>query len=216
MSDALKAPGQGELALILAAERLFAERGIANVSLRQINQAANQKNIAAIHYHFGSRERLVRAVLEHRWSRLDRRRSEMLRRTDRMKDLGFYLEAFIIPLSEELAPRPEGNHYLRFITQYDRSEGTYELARRLTPAGVEIYRQIEKLMFYFPDRVRSLRIGYLINMIHSILAKAEEQMARGEVHYADVHIITSNIIDMLSSALSAPLSARTTTFLSGS
>jgi AcrR family transcriptional regulator len=205
--------GQGELALILAAERLFAERGIAGVSLRQINQAANQKNIAAIHYHFGSREKLVRAVLEYRWPRLDRRRGELLRRVNHTKDLGFYLEAFITPLLEELVPRPEGNHYLRFITQYDRTQTGYELARRVSPAGVEIYAQIEKLLFYFPDRVRSVRIGYLINMIHSILAKAEEQMARGEVHYADVRIITSNIIDMLSSALAAPLSARTTELL---
>jgi AcrR family transcriptional regulator len=214
MADVFKTPGQGELALILAAERLFAEHGIAGVSLRQINQAANQKNLAAVHYHFGSREKLVRAVLEHRWSRLERRRGEMLGRTDPTKDLSFYLDAFITPLSEELAPRPEGNYYLRFIRQYDRIERGYEVARRLTPVGVEIYRQIEKLMFYFPARVRSLRIGYLINMIHAILAKAEEEMARGEVHYTDVPTITSNIIDMLSSGLSAPLSARTTTLLS--
>jgi hypothetical protein len=156
---------------------------------------------------------LVRAVLEHRWPRLDRRRGELLRRNDHTKDLHFYLEAFIIPLSEELSPRPEGNNYLRFITQYDRMERGYELARRLSPAGVEIYAQIEKLLFYFPERIRSLRVGYLINMIHSILAKAEEQLARGDVHFADVDITTSNIIDMLTSALSAPLSARTTELL---
>ena len=68
------------LALIYAAEKLFAEHGIASVSLRQINQAANHRNIAAAHYHFGSRDGLVKAVLHHRWHRLDRRRREMLQR----------------------------------------------------------------------------------------------------------------------------------------
>jgi AcrR family transcriptional regulator len=209
MADAPKAPGQGELALILAAEQLFAEQGIAGVSLRQINQAAKHKNIAAIHYHFGSRGALVKAVLLHRWPRLDRRRGDLLRRTNRTKDLHFYLEAFITPFADELEPRPEGNYFLRFTRQYERLGADYELARRLSPAGVEIYAQIERAISYIPDQIRAVRIGYLINIIHSIFAKAEERIARGELRYADVHVTTSNAIDMLASALSAPLSIRT-------
>ena len=209
MADGSKGPGPGELALILAAEQLFAEHGIAGVSLRQINQAAKHKNIAAIHYHFGSREALVRAVLQHRWPRLDRRRGELLRRTNHTKDLHFYLEAFLTPLGEELGPRPEGNYFLRFTRQYERLGADYELARRLSPAGVEIYDQIERSISYIPDQIRAVRIGYLINIIHAIFAKAEERIATGELRYADVHITTSNAIDMLVSALSAPLSMRT-------
>lgn len=45
--------------ILLAAERLFAERGIDAVSLREITVAAGA-NIAAVHYHFGSKK----AVLE--------------------------------------------------------------------------------------------------------------------------------------------------------
>ena len=48
--------------LIETAERLFAERGIDNVSLREINRAAGQKNVAALHYHFGTRESLLEAM----------------------------------------------------------------------------------------------------------------------------------------------------------
>ena len=68
----------GETALILAAERLFAEQGIEAVALRHVNQAANQRNMSAAHYHFQSREGLVRAVLMYRWPDLDRRRAAML------------------------------------------------------------------------------------------------------------------------------------------
>ncbi len=48
-----------------AAEKLFAEHGIEAVSLRSIISEAGV-NLAAIHYHFGSRESLVEAVFERR------------------------------------------------------------------------------------------------------------------------------------------------------
>ena len=50
------------MSLIETAERLFAEKGIDNVSLREINRAAGQKNVAALHYHFGTRESLLEAI----------------------------------------------------------------------------------------------------------------------------------------------------------
>jgi len=62
------------LRLLDAAERLVGERGVEGVSLRAINAAAGS-NVAAAHYHFGSKAALVRAVLDRRMSRLalDRR-----------------------------------------------------------------------------------------------------------------------------------------------
>src|SRR5438128_2462018 len=58
-----KDPGPTRESLIRAGERLFAERGISSVSLREINAAAEQKNSSALHYHFGSRAGLLHAVL---------------------------------------------------------------------------------------------------------------------------------------------------------
>ena len=43
------------LQLLLAAERLFAEHGLAGVSLRQISIEAGSSNNSAIRYHFGSK-----------------------------------------------------------------------------------------------------------------------------------------------------------------
>ncbi len=45
-----------------AAERLFAENGIQGTSLRAVTAAAGV-NVAAVHYHFGSKEELVRALV---------------------------------------------------------------------------------------------------------------------------------------------------------
>ena len=57
---------KGRDAILLAAERLLAEYGMHGASLRQISEAAGQKNTSAIHYHFGSREQLIEAVFIHR------------------------------------------------------------------------------------------------------------------------------------------------------
>lgn len=46
-----------------AAEDLFAAKGFAETSLRQITSKADV-NLAAVNYHFGSKERLIQAVFE--------------------------------------------------------------------------------------------------------------------------------------------------------
>jgi AcrR family transcriptional regulator len=69
---------EGTAARILdAAERLFARHGIEGASVRAITQAAGA-NIAAVHYHFGSKLDLVRALLEHRIREMDERRRPLL------------------------------------------------------------------------------------------------------------------------------------------
>lgn len=52
------------LKLIRVAERLFAAQGVDGPTLLEIAQAAEQKNRAAVQYHFGDRRGLVEAILE--------------------------------------------------------------------------------------------------------------------------------------------------------
>ena len=52
----------GAWQLMVAAEKLFGQRGIENVSLREIAAAAGHANTSAVQYHFGSKESLVQAV----------------------------------------------------------------------------------------------------------------------------------------------------------
>ena len=52
-------------AILVAAERLFAEHGVFAVSNRQVSEAAGQGNNAAVGYHFGTKTDLVRAI-EHK------------------------------------------------------------------------------------------------------------------------------------------------------
>ena len=57
--------------LLRAGERLFAEHGIHQVRLREINALAGQRNSSALHYHFGSREGLVEAILAEHQTAMD-------------------------------------------------------------------------------------------------------------------------------------------------
>jgi AcrR family transcriptional regulator len=52
------------LALMRAAEQLFAQQGVDRVSLREIAIAAGQRNVSAATYHFGSKRELLEAILE--------------------------------------------------------------------------------------------------------------------------------------------------------
>ncbi|WP_062261787.1 TetR/AcrR family transcriptional regulator [Endozoicomonas arenosclerae] len=61
-----------------AAEKLFAEKGIDNVSLVDISRAAGQKNRCALQYHFGDKIGLINAVLDKHSKEIDHARGEML------------------------------------------------------------------------------------------------------------------------------------------
>ncbi|MCB1052024.1 MAG: TetR/AcrR family transcriptional regulator [Acidobacteria bacterium] len=67
-----------KLQILDAAELLFAENGYHATSIRHITQQA-EVNLAAIHYHFGSKENLLEAVLARRIQPVNELRLEQLR-----------------------------------------------------------------------------------------------------------------------------------------
>src|SRR5256884_3847765 len=65
-----------------AAERLFVEHGFEATSLRQLTTAAGV-NLAAVNYHFGSKEELFQAVLTRRLDPMNQERIELLEKVER-------------------------------------------------------------------------------------------------------------------------------------
>ncbi len=63
--------------LLDTAERLFAERGVKETSVREITKEAGS-NLASVNYHFSSKYGLIRAVIARRIEPLNMRRFELL------------------------------------------------------------------------------------------------------------------------------------------
>jgi AcrR family transcriptional regulator len=215
-SDYSPALRGGELALVLAAERLFAEHGISGVSLRQVVHGAGHKNMSAAHYHFGSRDGLLRAVMELRMSRINSCRSELFARASSSPaghDLRFYVEAFVLPLADQLTPRPEGNYCLRFLEQYRHFPTDYELLLRLEPTAFQMAEQIKRLLSYLPKPIVDARLNNAWSMIVAALAAIEEHISDGRQSVRDLPLLTADLVDTMTAALSAPLSSETLSHL---
>jgi AcrR family transcriptional regulator len=111
------APSDTRTKILEVAERLYAERGIDGVSLREIGAAAGQRNTAAVHYHFGGREGLVQALFEDRYERLEARRAAMLAELDGRAgpaDVRELVAVLVLPFVEH----PDGaGHWVRFVAR---------------------------------------------------------------------------------------------------
>ena len=68
-----------------AGERLFAQRGFHTTSLRAVTSEA-KVNLAAVNYHFGSKNTLLDAIMERRIKPLNEKRLQMLRQVLEKED----------------------------------------------------------------------------------------------------------------------------------
>ncbi|MDP2775381.1 MAG: TetR family transcriptional regulator, partial [Nocardioides sp.] len=104
--------------LVDAATREFAESGVHTASLLEVTRRAGQRNRGAVHYHFGTREGLLVAVLEEQVEFLAQRERDLLAvARERPGDLGSVVEAFVRP-SVELADQGwKGRCYLRILCE---------------------------------------------------------------------------------------------------
>lgn len=101
-----------------AAQAAFADQGFAGASLRTITSAA-EVNLAAVNYHFGSKEQLFAAVFARRIEPINRLRLERLDALEAAAGqapiaLEALLEAFIEPAYQLMsAERDRGAEFLR-------------------------------------------------------------------------------------------------------
>ncbi len=88
--------------LLDAATRLYAEHGVFEVSLAQIVRAAGQRNASAVHYHVGSRDDLLVAILAPHVRSIERRRLELLEpaRRSPAADIRPVVDALVRPVTE--------------------------------------------------------------------------------------------------------------------
>lgn len=163
--------------LLDAAEALFAEAGFNGASLRPITEQAGA-NLAAVNYHFGSKEALYEAVVLRRIRPMNEARLQRLAEAERIGpdviDLRLLLDLLLRPIvALATAPTPGGHPFPRVISRalidpepFMRSVMTREfspLFRRLEPHLRRLLPELDRPTLGF-------RLRYVLGATNMIFA----------------------------------------------
>ena len=190
--------------LIAEGERLFAERGIASVTLKEVARAAGQRNNTTIQYHFGNKEGLLRAITVQRARVTEDSRARMLARAASSPS-GYTVEnlvaAMVLPLAASLRP---GDNYLRFQSRLVEERGGFqELGDDLPGAMRAIPELLEWLCPDLPSAVTRHRFGNaLISIIHT-LARYQGLINSGGLESSPI-LLVDDLISVITAGLTAP------------
>jgi len=168
--------------ILTTAERLFAERGIAAVSNRQISEAAGQANHFAVGYHFGTKTELVLAIVRRHAALTAQRHAELLATAVGSSDLRDWVSCLVRPQTDYLAALGNPTWYARFSVQVT----TDPVLRRLViddtiaaPAVRQTIDGIARLRPPLPDHVLQDRIDMCRHLIANVCAERERALHEG-------------------------------------
>lgn len=193
--------------LLDAAEQLFYQRGIDNVSLADINQAAGQKNRNALQYHFGDKTALLHAVLDRHSEQIALKREAMVAELNAKGsfDLRDVAGVVIRPLAEKLQESESGEAYIGISSQLASSHFYQEHFSRRSSGG---YGSVEGLLKQclpkLPSEIIRAREILAVTILFQSLAAA---LARGaEINRA---VFVEALIDAYVAIAGQPPSAQT-------
>ncbi len=114
-----RSPEPARQQILDAALRLFAAKGIAGVSLREIRLEAKQGNAGALQYHFGSMDGLLRALLERELPLLVDRRRDLLAAALETPagDVRSAAAVFVLPYAQLATGTDHERDVVRFLSQ---------------------------------------------------------------------------------------------------
>lgn len=201
--------------LLEAAEALIAARGVDGVSVRAVNTAAGA-NVAAVHYHFGSKEALVDAVLARRMGELTARRIALL---DTLADeprpaARGVVAALVVPIAEFASdPDGRGRTYVRFLAALDAAGPDWRrrVGDAFAPQYEHVLRALERALPDVPPAVVSFRLGLVSTALLTTLADPEHAARHWRAHGHDISFegVVDALIDHTAGALAAPVSPGT-------
>ncbi|BBH18054.1 TetR family transcriptional regulator [Nocardioides baekrokdamisoli] len=191
-----------------AAERLIAERGI-DVPLRDIAAAAHQRNNSAVQYHFGTRDRLITAIVEEGNAAPEARRLELLAEAETQAggdEVRTLVELIVRPIAE--IPYEGGStHYARFLEQVrnhpavlgDTAHWTLE-----SPAMRIIMARLDRALAGTQTAaLRRMRLTSMATAMFALLANRERELEAGDLDATEAEAATANIVDVLVAILRA-------------
>jgi AcrR family transcriptional regulator len=202
---------QTRTAILAAAERLYAERGFGDVTLRDIVAEANV-NLAAVNYHFGSKDELIAELFVTRSLALNRDRLRELRAAEERGNgragVADILRALVGPsLRGCIGPERDRSTAARFMIR--ASIEAVPPIRRIRNREIDHLRKfVVALRHALPDRGDA----ELYWGLHFALAMAQQtvrdserltKLSEGKCDLDDVEGVIARVVDVAVMALTA-------------
>jgi AcrR family transcriptional regulator len=199
-----------------AAELLFADHGFEGTSIRDIVDAA-KVNLAAIHYHFRSKEALLEAVLTRRITIVNRARLERLEAAEaeaapRPPSVEAILRAFIVPTIEFAQRNKSGATFVQLMSRMF-TEPRFSLPNFLgRKFGETIGRFSEALVQALPQMPREVvlwRAFFAIGAMHHLLCSTNkiDLLSKGLRSSTSEADLTEYLVEFSVAGMSAPVEA---------
>jgi AcrR family transcriptional regulator len=204
------APPSTPQLLVDAAARLFAERGVGNVSIADIVRSADQRNASAVHYHFGSRDDILLAVLTRHVGELAQRRLVLLEEARARPSGGARpaAEAIVRPITEFAQGGWRQRAYLQIGSDLAGSieRVSPEIQKVLgQTAGREAWSLLRQRCPTIPSDLWRVRREICVAFIGRAAADRARELGRGGKRpvLSDDRFV-DNLVEMLLGAMRAP------------
>jgi AcrR family transcriptional regulator len=196
-----------------AAEDLFAENGVAETSLRAITAAA-EVNLAAVHYHFHSKEGLVEEVFRRRLAPVNRERLEMLDRAEQnaggdVPPLEAIVEAFVAPALRMARDPQHGPLARRLVGRAFTEPGDLFQERMRRHFGVvrdRFQAAVRRALPDLPERDLFWRLHVLVGAMAHTMADSTKLrfLSDGVCDADDVDAAVRQLVHLGTALLTAP------------
>ncbi|MGY6554688.1 MAG: TetR/AcrR family transcriptional regulator [Wenzhouxiangella sp.] len=189
--------------ILNAAEALFAEQGLHVTTLRQITQSAGV-NLAAVNYHFGSKQALLLAVFRRRLDALNSARIERLDQALRRvpgPQLEDVLDALVYPaLAFSRGSESDGHRFMQLLMRAfaDRDEA---LRAAISQEYAFVMRRFAEAIQQCLPHLESRQLRNYLDFIVGALT-----YAMAESRLADPRAIASDLVRFAAGGLRAGLS----------
>lgn len=196
-------------AILDAAERLFAEHGVASVSNRQVSEAAGQGNNAAVGYHFGTKADLVRAIVRRHIGAIEDIRTRLVAEVGDSAELRDWVVCLVRPHGDHLASLAQPTWFARFGAQVMTDPALRPIMAEESLCARSLRQVIDGLnrcLPHLPPHVRAERDGMARQLMTNMWAERERALADGGVtDRASWHDATVGLVDALVGLLQAPV-----------
>ena len=213
-NDTLRKGERTRLQLKSTALRLFAQRGLENVSIRDIQTAAGQKNNGSISYYFSSRDALIREIVADIARMLDEdnnRRLDALEARGGPTDIRQVAEILLPLIGRPGRGASEDDLYrLRFFTSVliTRRELLYEATAGADRATRRCFAHIRRLAPEMPAEILRQRLHLML--LYALSAGASMEAASGsDRNWRSLWGMSSaeaNLADTMAGMITAPVS----------